>query len=371
MVFKQFDRYVGWSFLMRFIIGVLVVASLYFSFDVLKRMDEFQSSPGESTFLVVFKYYAYLLPVFLVEITPGIVLVAAGMVLVRMAAQRELLVLKAIGVSAYRVTMPIFAWALIIAMLLFVVRERVVPRFTRNYTVLDNVLDQKVASHVWVKDRAHGREIRIGRYSFEDGRMTNVSVFELYPDAQPGTGRPLKRLLHAAEAALEGGQLVLTKVTTHRLYARRGNVLVPPEGENHGTLRLPTGITPFDIGKAAREGNELSVQTRTLGELRRSMKRYPEVPDYGVTFHWKLASFFNPIILLLIGIPALIGGEQRVRSRFLAAVVCIVLAGLFYALIFVFSSIGKAGTLHPALAGWMPCILGGAVGLYLFESRLS
>jgi lipopolysaccharide export LptBFGC system permease protein LptF len=51
--------------------------------------------------------------------------------------------------------------------------------------------------------------------------------------------------------------------------------------------------------------------------------------------------------------------------------VSIGLAAGLYALTFVFTSMGSTGSLNPVLAGWLPVILSGAVGLWLFQAMLT
>ncbi len=106
---------------------------------------------------------------------------------------------------------------------------------------------------------------------------------------------------------------------------------------------------------------------QTLAQLREQIRRNPNVPDFRVVFHSRIAAILSPIILLLVGIPCLIGFETTVKSRFLGVIVSIVVAASFYALGFALSSMGSTETVNPILAGWLPSIVGGSAGLYLFQ----
>jgi lipopolysaccharide export system permease protein len=101
------------------------------------------------------------------------------------------------------------------------------------------------------------------------------------------------------------------------------------------------------------------------------MRENPHSPSYAVAFHLRLASFFTPFILLLVGIPCLIGYEESVKSRFVGVLISIAVSAGFYTLMFVFNSIGESGNVPAVLAGWLPVVVVGSLGLYLFESRLS
>jgi lipopolysaccharide export LptBFGC system permease protein LptF len=101
------------------------------------------------------------------------------------------------------------------------------------------------------------------------------------------------------------------------------------------------------------------------------MRAHPHIPTYSVAFHFRISSFFTPFILLLVGIPCLIGFEESIQSRFVGVLISIAVSAGFYTLLFVFNSIGESGTVPPVLAGWLPVVVIGSLGLYLFESRLS
>jgi lipopolysaccharide export LptBFGC system permease protein LptF len=49
-------------------------------------------------------------------------------------------------------------------------------------------------------------------------------------------------------------------------------------------------------------------------------------------------------------------------------VISILVAAGFYALGFVLSSMGATETVNPVIAGWLPSIIGGSAGLWLFQS---
>jgi lipopolysaccharide export LptBFGC system permease protein LptF len=129
---------------------------------------------------------------------------------------------------------------------------------------------------------------------------------------------------------------------------------------------LETDVSPFDIVRAA-EDEELSSLFQTLGRLRQRMQADPDTPSLAVQFHSRLASFFGPLVLLLVGLPLLVGFEHSVTSRMLGIVISIAVAVGYYAMTFVFGNMGNTAVLDPLLAGWLPTIVTGSVGLVLFE----
>ncbi|MHC5033933.1 MAG: LptF/LptG family permease [Planctomycetota bacterium] len=363
MFFKRVDRYVGWSFLLRFAGIICLLSILYTTFDLLKRLEDLQQDAIGQTLPMLAAYYCRLVPVFVLDIVPGIVLVAAGMVLVRMSKRRELLALKACGTSIYRVTAPIFFWTLVISILAFMLKEALGPQLIQQRESLSRAIDGKVGRRLMVSDASADRRVFVGEYDFARQTMETVWVLDFYPEGM------LKRATQADAARWSGeGKLLLESVRTQ--YFRRDST-AEPEASLSQTKEIRVDLTPLDFLQAAEEERDEGMRFRTLPELRRQIRRLPEVPYFRVAFHSRLASFFGPLILLLVGVPCLIGFERSVNSRFLGLIVSMLVAGGLFGLTFVFSSMGNTGALNPVLAGWLPAVIVGAGGLWLFESMLT
>jgi len=365
MVFKKIDRYIGWSFLSRFLGAVCVLGLLYVTFDLLKQLEDIQQAELQQAVRTVASYYGYLLPLFIAQIVPGFLLVSAGMVLVRMAHQRELLVLKACGTSIYRAVAPIFFWTLVITIAVFAFQETLGPHFARMREVLNRVLNNDVEHELLVRDAKYNRRIFVGRYEFPTHSMKRVCVMEFRAD----NPLRLKKVIQADSGAWGRDNTIALEAVEVRRFDESG---APVDEKSFSpTISIETALTPFDFVRVTqKEGESLSL-SYTLPELYRLMRRQPDVPHFRVLFHSRLASFFSPFILLLVGIPFLIGFEHSVGSRFVSVIISIVVAAGFYALTFVFTSMGETQTLPAVLAGWLPPIAGSSLGLWLFQAMLT
>jgi lipopolysaccharide export system permease protein len=361
MVFKRIDRYVTWRFLI-FLAGMLcLLGFLYGSFDLLKKVEDLRQAEMSQEVSLLAQYYAYVLPLFLVDIVPALVLVSAGMVLVQMARTRELLVLKASGISVYRMVAPVFLAAFIISMLGFTFQQTLAPGFARQKELLDRKIQEKVETELLIQDPTYNQRLFVGLYDYADQSMQVVRIITLYP----GDKLRVKAVVQADSARLlPDGKLQMEGVVVQN-FDQTGTP--QPLGPPSASQTVQTGLDPFDFVRASQESGEQTMVLQTLGELRDQIRRNPNVPGFQVVYHSRLASIFSPIILLLIGVPCLIGFEQSVRSRFLGAIISIVVAAGFYALGFILSSMGSTETVNPVLAGWLPSIIGGSVGLWLFQ----
>ncbi len=364
MVFKKIDRYVGWSFMSHFLGAVCLLGLLYVTYDLVKRLEDIQQAEIAVGAETVAAYYAYLLPVFIVETVPGFLLVAAGMVLVRMGRQRELLVLKASGTSIYRVVAPVFFWTFVVTATVFLFQETLGPRFAGNREMLERVLDGDVARELLVRDPQYNRRIFIREFDFPTQTMRDVSVMDFHA----GSPLRLRQVIQGDSGSWGSADTIEMEAVEVRSFDEAGMLV---QKSYSPTITIPTGLGPFDFVRAAEEEGDTIAMSHTLRDLRRLMHRQPDIPHFRVLFHHRIASFFSPFILLLVGIPCLVGFEQAVGSRFLSVIISIVVAAGFYALGFVFTSMGETQTIPALLAGWLPTIAGSSLGLWLFQAMLT
>ncbi len=357
MVFKRVDRYVSGSFLVHLIGSVCLIAVLYGSFDLLSRLDELGGVAPGRTVAMLGEYYGHVVPLFLADVVPALVLVSAGMVLVRMAKTRELLALQASGTSLRRVVTPLLFWALLISVGVFVLRETLGPNLVRTGELLSHKLDDRIEKELLLSDPRF--KAFIGEYDFDQSTMKGVCVLEFYPKGG------LKRMTRGDTGGwLADGSLYLEGVEVQEFDASGAQVSTA----SLPSKKMETDLVPYDLVEAAEHDQGLTAAFRPLADLRRQMQQHPSVPQFRVLFHSRLASLFAPIVLLLLGIPCLVGFEQSVTSRFLGVIVSMVVAVGLYVLTFLFTSMGNTATVSPVVAGWLPTALVGTAGLWMYAS---
>lgn len=360
---KAINRYIAWSFLFPFFGCLILVFGLYSSFDMLKRIDALQALGMGAGLRTLLSYYGYMFPVFAIDTVPAMVLVAAGMALVRMSKQSELLVLKASGVSVYQMTLPIFLCTLLITLACVALRETVVPQFARKGEVTDRRLGDKTERSLFVEDREQNFKLFVRKYDFENNTMQQVCVMVLYPSGK------IKVSIEADQAAWAGPGVIRLKAIQMRQFDLKGKLSARPSART--SMDLQTSLRPFDFSQAKKERMSARSTYLSMSQLLVRTRGNPGIPNYRVMFHSRLASTVSPFLLLLVGIPLLVGFEHSSHSRFLGVIVCILVAAGYYVVTFVFGSMGNAGTLSPVLAGWLPVVMIGAAGLWMFEAMLT
>ena len=362
MIGKRIDRYVSRAFLVRFIVTMVVICGLYLSFDALKRVDQLQKMTLRQAIPKIAAYYGYFFPARVLETIPPLLLIGAGLTLVQMSRDRELLTLKASGVSLQRVTAPLFLWTVAVAILVFWATERIVPACTRHYELLERDLDGKIANDLMLRDPKYSRSIFVGSYDYARGTMSRVQVIEFCDEA--GDNRMKTKIQADSGTWRQDGRIGLENVTIQE-FDENGVVQGDQPAPVLPTKLLETSLVPFDFVGAKQEA---ILPALALSELRRHVKANPNVPQFRVMLHSRLSTVLMPFLLLLVGIPLLVGYDRATESRVLAIVICTLVAAGLYVLSFVFVSLGNTGALNPTLAGWLHVLLVGPVGLWLFGS---
>jgi len=362
MIAKRIDRYVSSSFLSMFFGILAVVFGLYVAYDLLKRVEELQDLGTGQILPAMLTYYGYVFPVFALDSVPAVVALAAGLTLVKMSKRRELLTLKASGVSVYRTIAPIFFWTLLISVGILWTREHIVPAVVQQKELMAKQLSGDMGRGLLLKDREFNFKLFVDSYDFSNHSMKRVSIIELHPELT------VKRIVEADEGYWAGdGQIRLVGVHIRDFDVKGAKANQPTA---MASTTIETTLSPFDFVRARSESTARSLFL-TLSQLATMMRDNPNVPHYRVVFHSRLASAFTSFVVLLMVIPLLVGFEHSAHSQFVGAVVCIFVVLLYHAMVFVSTSVGESGAVHPVLAGWMPVIVAGPCGIWLFESMLT
>ena len=84
-------------------------------------------------------------------------------------------------------------------------------------------------------------------------------------------------------------------------------------------------------------------------------------------FHSRVASPLINFVLLFLGIPFVVGFERMSRNIFLRVGISILICCAFFVLSYICMNLGNMGILHPVLAAWLPGVVFGCLGLFLFD----
>lgn len=343
-------------------IGLLLVQVLYDDFRTLNELG----AHGADFWV----YFLVTIPSFLAIVLPVALLISLLYVLGKLHRANELVALRAAGVSLLRITAPIWLVGVVACGVTWYLNASVVPwsvetsRSLRNELTFRSEAKSLPADRIGVMDsvvfdnRADHRMWFFNRYSQFTQKGYGVTVSEL-----DGQRREHQRI-EAQQAWYDrdrrgwvfahGQQLTFAPATGELLAPKAFDELFEPDFHEDPRLMLLIDRRPIDL---------------SFFELRRLISYYaadhnPKGLPYAVRYFGLLADTLGPLIVIGLAVPFAVSGV-RVNPA-VGVSKSIGLFFLYYILMNLASSLATKQVLDPMAAAWLPYVVMGAVGVWLF-----
>jgi LPS export ABC transporter permease LptG len=294
-------------------------------------------------------------------IIPLSVLITAMVTIGVLTKNSELIVMKACGISLYRVAAPLVLFAAVASGLMFVLQEQVLAYANRRAEALRHVIRGgsprtfDVVNRKWLV----ARDGDIYNYLFYDPRRKELNGLSIYQfrEGQAGLGARTY-VTHAVFVPQQGGDMWRGDDGWVREFGASGDtrVYVTFPGRD---LKLES---PDYFATESPDADRM-----TYLQLRRYITDLQasgfNVLPQTVALYRKLSFPFVTLIMTLIAVPFAVTTGRR--GALYGIAVGIVLAVVYWMTINAFGAIGSAGMLTPVLAAWAPNLIFGAGAAYL------
>jgi LPS export ABC transporter permease LptG len=271
-----------------------------------------------------------------------------------LSRSNELSVMKACGISLYRIAAPLLVLSLGWSAILYGLEQQIMARANEKAEALDSKIRNRAPrtsnplSRQWVV----GRDGSIYHYTYFDPQKNSLQNLEIYRPAKDGWR--LESQLFARTAAFNGQEWIGT-TGWQQDFTGKGKWAAFPE--------RPLALEPPDYFETLQPIAELM----TVPQLKRyidelSASGFNVVP-LTIDLQKKLAFPFVTVVMTLLAIP--FGMTAGKRGTLYGIGIGIVLALTYWILGGAFAAIGKAGILNPIMAGWAPNILAAGSAAYL------
>ncbi len=338
------------------LLGFLVLFDSFTFFELLDDMARNRIAGG-----VVARYFFFLTPHLLYQLTPLAALVAALVTIGGLTKSNEIMAFHAGGVSLYRLALPLLLAGTALAAGMLVVDDTVLPYANQRQDAQRNQIKGRPAQTFYQPRRSwiFGNGGRLYNYDVFDpdsNHFGGLSVFLLDPRTFQ-----LRRRVFAASAHWEP----------------RLNTWVLEDGWvrdfSSGTV---AGFQPFSVHtlpELAEPPPYFRREVRPHYQMDwRELARYIaeleqagfDVARLSVQWHRKFTfPLIAPVIILLcVPFAVLVGTRGALSGMALAITIGIV----YWALSALFEAFGAVGQLPPALAAWAPDVIFAFAGLYFF-----
>ncbi len=342
---RQYLRIAGLAFAA--MMGIFYIATFI---DLSDKLFKKQASGA-----MLLEFFWYQTPQFVYYVIPLAVLLGALVTIGVLTRTSELTVMKACGISVYRVALPLLVIALLGSLVLFSLEERLLAQANRRAEALNAQIRGRTPrtfnalNRQWIA--GHGN--RIYHYALFDPNRRELAALSLYSlDLKRWR---LTRHTFVERAAFSGAEWV---GRTGWEVSFRGRS-VPWEA--FGERRL--NVEPPDYFETEQPDAQMMTYTelqRHVGDLRNS--GFNVVPLL-VALQRKIAFPLVTVVMTLLAVP--FGATSGRRGALYGIGLAIALGMTYWLLMSAFAAIGSAGLLPPVLAAWAPNMLFAAGAAYL------
>jgi LPS export ABC transporter permease LptG/LPS export ABC transporter permease LptF len=355
------DRYVALTYLRIFGLSFVAMAGLFYISTFLDLSDKVFK--GTATWGMLATYFFYQTPQFVYYIIPLSVLLAALVTIGMLTKNSELIVMKACGISLYRVALPMLVCAVAAGAVLFALEETVLGPWNRQAESIRHVMRGGLPQTFDVINRRWmvSSDGDIYHYVYFDPRTRQLSGLSIYEFSDEM--RRLDRRVFAERAIYLGGG----NGSTDGWHAEQGWVRTFRDDGDTASFS-PFAESTITVEPAAYfvtqtpEPKYMSY-SQLKGYIERLKTSGLDVVEQQVELARKVSFPFVTLIMTLIAVPFAVTTGRH--GAMYGIGVGIVLAIAYWVTISVFAALGSGGLMAPTLAAWAPNLLFGAAAAYL------
>ena len=360
---SRLDGYVARLFALSYLAAFFLVVGLFVILDMATNLDEYLA-PDKSGYApptaLVGEFYLLQLPFLYLQMSPYVTLVAGMFTAAKLARANEIVAVLGAGISVRRLLAPVYLGASLLALGMFWLREQATQDLGRRRDLLQDHLRER---------RPHPR---LENLVIWDKRHRTVTLREYVVNPDPAASEAIG----LSERHREGERLV--SIDAHRARPLSGGRWQLEGGTrliDDGVGRETRPVAILDDPRFTPGEVELAWKARehpldlSHGELLDLLAREPTNLQYRSLLQYNLTFPLAGLILLLVGLPFVVGDErgkagERIARGFLLCVA-------YFAVDFVARTLGLQGAVGPVVSGWFPLVLFGSLGAVLTSSMRS
>jgi lipopolysaccharide export system permease protein len=300
-----------------------------------------------------FLYVMWGAPRYLYEILPVAALIGSVLGLGALASNSELIVMRSVGISLWRIVGWVMRAALLLIVLSFVLSEWVIPytnEKAQNIKTQRSVAAMGEVKGYWSRE---GQRFIYIDYANSQGQLRNIQTIDFDQDYR------LQSFVIAQQGQfLKEGQWSLQKSHQVDLLAQ-GNAIKT----NHDQQTLTLALQPKYVHMVTLDPEDLSPSQ--LVSFMGYMREYSQVPKtYELAFWQKVSSPLGLITLVLLACSFIFGPLRQQSMGFRLVIALFTGLGFFYLQDF----LGYASLVYAPSPAWfvlIPILLMFGVGSYL------
>ncbi len=357
------DRYIFKTVIVGVLVATLIMLIMFVFIDFVSQLKAVGT--GNYDAIHAFLFVMLKLPQRLYELSPSILLLGSIISLGSLAANSEIIVMRAAGISIGKITAMVLKTGLFVAILVAILGEYVVPHTTAMAKVLRaEAINKKLIvggfNDIWARNE--NRYINV-KHILPDHQLQQISIYRL--DKQ----HHLSAITFAKKAVYKNNRWLLSglkRTTISGVGVPNG--IVETKTSFKKELLMPRLILPDLFSVLELEPQDMSIhELYTYAGYLESNKL--DADDYKLAFWIKIFTPLTCLAMLLIAMPLVFTTTPRSGGAGQRIVLAVIIGVGFYVISRTTNYLGLATGVAPVISASAPLILVMVISL-LFLSRI-
>ena len=348
------DRYIGKSVLSGALLASFVMLSIFAFVDYVNQLNYVGTGDYGAIQAAVFVFMR--LPQRLYELSPSILLLGGILSMGALAANSELIVMRASGITTMRITRSVLQTGFIIAIMVALLGEYVVPDATRGAkTFRAEMIEKKLIiggmNDIWARDG--NRYVNVKRI-LPDRQLSGVTIYELNEQHQ------LVKTTYADEAQYQDDHWVLNDI-------RQSDISfdgVTTSTEERITLERLILLELFSVLEL--ESKDMSaIELLTYSNYLEENKL--DNDEYLLAFWIKVFTPLTCLAMLMVAMPLVFATTPRSGGAGQRIMIAILIGVIYFVVNRSINHLGLALDAPPLLSASLPLILVAVVSVFFLR----
>ena len=353
-------RYTSKIFLRNFLLSLGSFSGIYLLIEFFEKVDNFVEKSASAG--LYFSYFLNAIPLFITQVAPLAVLMAAFITVGSLSRTGELTAMRAGGLSLYQITRPLIITTCCITLFLIGTQELILPTSTSTMNkilkqqIKGQSQPQRIRNKIWV--RSGNNIVHIEQAIPQKGILQGVTIFDLDDNFQ------IANRTDAGSARFQENAWQFRNLNRRSFNPDSGEMTNSVQESNR---QIAFAKKPEDFQQADPHEWELGFFDLRKMAAKLQAEGY-DASRFLVNMHAHIAAPFACIVMALLGIPFALS-RGRNSSLSFGIVVSVLVGVIYFILHSVAIAFGYSGILPPLLATWSANILIGLTGLWLVLFR--
>ncbi|HEX9653638.1 MAG TPA: LPS export ABC transporter permease LptG [bacterium] len=348
------DRYILRRFCVAMVFAIAAFVLIVIFVDMVGNLAKFIDRDVPKT--IILRYYLVYIPYIWILVMPIAMLLASIFSIGYMARQNELVAIKSVGVSLYRILSPPLLFSILVSLLAFAIGEQIVPVANQQKSEIETTYLEPAsgrggtrASNIFWRDKIE-RRIFISQFDQTTQMAQKVSI-QQYRGNQiiARLDAPRMQWQDSTWALLDGYQRIFTDDTEEA---------APFELLHDRDI----DITPDKIMQTRVQPEDMSYSE--LKFFTNEVKRNGGDPNrWLVDLYFKTSIPFANFIMVLFGAP--LASNKKRSGAIFGVLTSLLISFIYYGFNKFIQTLGQNGTVEPLLAAWVANAVFLAAGIWL------